>query len=201
MSKELKIVYQPFTALRPSPNNIRLHSPEQIAQIAASIKAFGFNVPIAVDGENNILAGEGRYLAVKSLQQYKKNIPTISLAHLSEAQKRAYIIADNQIALNSTWDPAKLSKEILELMEMEFDVSTIGFDNDQLLEILKDNSTLDKVTAVSSHTRSVGEAKEKTGKGKTSRLAVLVFCQSAEDQEEVFGQLSDQGFECKNTVI
>ncbi len=197
----LKIVELPFASLRPSPNNSRSHSPEQIAQIAASIKKFGFLVPILIDQDRNILAGEGRYLAVRSLPAYKKNVPTISLAHLTAAERRAYIIADNQIALNSTWDPGKLSKEVVELMEQDFDISTIGFDNDQLLEILKDSSTLDKVQAVGPYTRSTGEPKASAGTGKKSRLAVLVFCESVEDQEEVFSQLTDKGFECKNTLI
>lgn len=198
----LKIEYLPFTKLVPSPNNSRSHSPEQIAQIAASIKEFGFNVPVAIDENNNIIAGEGRYLAIRSMPAYKHKVPTIRLKHLTEAQQRAYIIADNQIALNSTWDEKKLYKEIGQLMNANFDLGTLGFSDDELSDLLKSVPTVEGLTAVSSHTRKQATEKEPSeGKGKTRRLAVLVFCKDATDQLEVYAQLTDQGFECQNAVI
>lgn len=199
--EELKIEYLPFASLVPSPNNSRAHSPEQIAQIASSIKQFGFNVPIAIDDKRNILAGEGRYLAVRSMAQYKKKVPTICLAHLTEAQRRAYIIADNQIALNSTWDEKKLTAELFALIDQDFNIGSLGFNEDQLKEIIKNPVHLEKISIVSGHTRTTGGEKPADGKGKTRRLAVLVYCETAQDQEELYGQLTDKGFECKNTVI
>ena len=98
----LEIVNKSTEELIPYVNNARTHSDEQINQIAGSIKEFGFNNPILLDGENGVVAGHGRLLAAKKLGL--KEVPCIELAHLTEAKKRAYILADNKIALNSGWD-------------------------------------------------------------------------------------------------
>ena len=94
-------------------NNARTHSDEQVLQICASIKEFGFTNPILTDGDNGIIAGHGRVMAAKKIGM--EEVPTIELSHLSEAQKKAYIIADNKLALNSGWDDAMLAIEFSEL--------------------------------------------------------------------------------------
>src|SRR5580692_1882876 len=113
--------------LIPWARNPRTHSDAQIAQIAASISQFGFNNPILVDTKAGIIAGHGRLLAARKLGLTK--VPVIVLDHLTEAQKRAYIIADNQLALNAGWDEEALRLELAALHEEDFDLSLIGFED------------------------------------------------------------------------
>jgi DNA modification methylase len=119
--------------LIPYASNSRTHSEEQIAQIAASIKEFSFLNPILVDGENGILCGHGRLLAARKLGM--KEVPTIDASHLSPAQRKAYIIADNKLALNAGWDMEMLSLEMGDLQDEGFDLSLIGFDETELANI------------------------------------------------------------------
>jgi ParB-like chromosome segregation protein Spo0J len=111
-------------------NNARTHSEQQVLQIAASIKEFGFNSPVLVDGENGIIAGHGRVLAAKKLNL--DEVPTIELKHLTKTQKKAYILADNRLALNSGWDNDLLALELGELSDDEFDLDLLGFDDTEL---------------------------------------------------------------------
>jgi DNA modification methylase len=120
--------------LIPYGRNPRTHSDTQIAQIAASISEFGFNSPILVDTTNGIIAGHGRLLAARKLGLTE--VPVIVLDHLSEAQKRAYIIADNQLALNAGWDEDLLRVELTALQQEDFDVSVIGFEDVELARLL-----------------------------------------------------------------
>ncbi len=120
--------------LIPWARNPRSHSDAQIAQIAASIAEFGFNNPILVDTKAGIIAGHGRLLAARKLGL--KEVPVIVLDHLSEAQKRAYIIADNQLALNAGWNDELLRIELAALQQEDFDLSLIGFEDDELARLL-----------------------------------------------------------------
>jgi len=115
--------------LIPYAKNSRTHSPEQIGQIAASIKEFGFRQPILVDGLG-IIAGHGRLLAAQKLGLSK--IPTIDCSDMTESQKKAYIIADNKIALNAGWDNDLLKLEITDLQEENFNIELLGFDISEL---------------------------------------------------------------------
>jgi DNA modification methylase len=126
----MKIEQRPIEALIPYINNSRKHSDEQVAQIAASIKEFGWTNPILVDGDNGLIAGHGRLLAARKLGMAK--VPVIELDHLSENQKKALIIADNKLALNSDWDNNLLMIELQELDSEDFDLSVLGFDQDEL---------------------------------------------------------------------
>jgi site-specific DNA-methyltransferase (adenine-specific) len=128
-----QIVYKRVNELIPYARNSRTHSDEQISQIMASIKEFGFTNPILTDGANGIIAGHGRILASQRLGI--EEVPTIELSHLTEAQKKAYIIADNKLALNSGWDEELLAIEMQELYNGGFDVDLIGFTMDELLEM------------------------------------------------------------------
>jgi DNA modification methylase len=120
--------------LIPFARNPRTHSDAQIAQIAASIAEFGFNNPILVDTKAGIIAGHGRLLAARKLGLTE--VPVIVLDHLTEAQKRAYIIADNQLALNAGWDEDLLRAELTALQEEEFDLDVIGFEDEELARLL-----------------------------------------------------------------
>lgn len=117
-------------ALIPYARNSRTHSDAQVAQIAASIREFGFTNPVLVDEANGIIAGHGRVLAARKLKM--ADVPAIRLSHLSEAQKRAYVIADNKLALNAGWDIELLRLEINDLRGLEFDVALTGFSTEEL---------------------------------------------------------------------
>ena len=130
----MKIEQRAIESLIPYINNSRKHSDEQVAQIAASIKEFGWTNPILVDGNNGLIAGHGRLLAARKLGMDK--VPTIELAHLSENQKKALIIADNKLALNSDWDNELLMIELQELNNVDYDLSVLGFDQDELNALL-----------------------------------------------------------------
>ncbi len=122
---DLAVQYLPLDDLEPYPNNPRTHSDAQVAQIAASIKEFGWTNPILVDGHNGVVAGHGRLLAAKSLGMGQ--VPVIELTGLTATQKRAYILADNKLAENAGWDFDRVAVEFGELKDVGFDVEVIGF--------------------------------------------------------------------------
>jgi DNA modification methylase len=124
----------PVAALVPYARNSRTHSEQQVAQIAASMREFGFTNPVLVDEAGGIIAGHGRVMAAKSLGLVE--VPCIRLAHLSEAQKRAYVIADNKLALNAGWDEAMLRLELEDLQAADFDLDLLGFNADELGALL-----------------------------------------------------------------
>jgi DNA modification methylase len=134
----INVVYVKTADLVPYVANSRTHSDEQVAQIAASIKEFGFTNPILTDGDNGIIAGHGRLMAARKLRLAE--VPTIALVGLTAAQKRAYVIADNKLALNAGWDAALLSSEIAGLGEDGFDLSLLGFNDSELAGLLVDKT-------------------------------------------------------------
>lgn len=139
--QKLKIVYRPLKDLIPYARNSRTHSSSQIAQIASSIKEFGWTQPILLDGTNGIIAGHGRFEAAFLLGI--QEVPTIDLAYLTESQKRAYVIADNKIALNSGWDEQMLALEIGDLRDAGFNIELLAFDPSELKDGDVDYSVLD----------------------------------------------------------
>ena len=130
--------------LVPYEKNARTHSPAQIQQIAASIQEFGFTNPILVDGADGILAGHGRLAAAKDMGL--AHVPVIVLDHLSAAQRKAYILADNQLALNAGWDLELLQQEVAALNLADFDLSLLGFSDTELANLWGDgeNAELDE---------------------------------------------------------
>jgi DNA modification methylase len=132
------------TALIPYAKNSRTHDDAQIAQIAASIKEFGWTNPILVDGDKGIIAGHGRLMAARKLGMAK--VPVIELKTLSKAQKQAYIIADNRLALNAGWDNTMLTIELNELLEDKFALEILGFDKDELDALLNPTQETEGLT-------------------------------------------------------
>lgn len=126
----MEIVYKKVENLIPYINNSRIHSEEQIDQICASINEFGFTNPLLIDEKDNIIAGHGRLLASKKLKM--EEVPCIILSGLTEAQKKAYVIADNKMALNAGWDEELLKLELENLKELDFDLNLTGFNIDEL---------------------------------------------------------------------
>ncbi len=131
----MQIEKRQLADLIPYINNSRKHSDDQVSQIAASIREFGWTNPILVDGDNGIIAGHGRIMAAKKLGMAE--VPVIELAHLSKEQRKALIIADNKLALNSDWDTNLLSIELADLQELGFDLNLTGFNADELANLLQ----------------------------------------------------------------
>jgi hypothetical protein len=129
-----RIEIWPTGRLVPYARNARTHSPEQVAQIAASIAEFGFNAPILVDSCAGIVAGHGRLLAARKLGLAE--VPVVVLDHLSETQRRAYVIADNRLAENAGWDEAALAAELRELEREGLDLALVGFSDGELEALL-----------------------------------------------------------------
>ncbi len=130
----LHIDYRPIESLIPYARNARTHSEEQIAQIAASIREFGFNNPILVDGQRGVIAGHGRILAARKLDM--TNLPVIELAHLTETQKRAFILAENKLTERAGWNDELLSLELADLEAAGFDLDLTGFDDGEIQSLL-----------------------------------------------------------------
>ena len=136
----MEIISKKIDDLIPYVNNTRTHTEEQVNQVASSIKEFGFTNPVLIDEQGGIIAGHCRVLASKKLKL--KEIPCIELEHLTEAQKKAYIIADNKLALNAGWNEELLKIEIESLKELNFDLDLLGFDSLELDDLLKEEEEI-----------------------------------------------------------
>jgi ParB-like chromosome segregation protein Spo0J len=174
----VKITQKKVTELIPYVNNSRTHSDEQVAQIAASIKEFGWTNPILVDGKNGIIAGHGRLLAARKLGH--KEVPTIELSELTDAQKRAYIIADNKLALNAGWDDEVLKLEIQQLSDLNFDLTLLGFDEVELAKMF--DEVVDE---------------EPEGENYQEVFNIIVECSNEAEQEKIFNRLDSEGYKCR----
>lgn len=176
----MKIEQRKVESLIPYVNNSRKHSDEQVAQIAASIKEFGWTNPILVDGNNGIIAGHGRLMAARKLAMDK--VPVIELAHLSDGQRKALIIADNKLALNSDWDFELLKIEMANLDGEGFNLDIIGFDANELSNIMFGEELNQK------------ELEEKEMK---SIYEIAVECKDENEQQSVFDMLTEKGYKCR----
>jgi ParB-like chromosome segregation protein Spo0J len=181
-----KIEHWPIDRLIPYARNARTHSDTQVAQIAASIREFGFTNPVLVDGEGNIIAGHGRVLAARKLGM--QEVPCIRLEHLTVAQRRAYIIADNKLALNAGWDEELLALELKELDDVGFDLELTGFSNQELSELM----------GLEEPTKQDGAID--TGINYQEKYAVLVECEDEAHQQSVFESLTAAGYKCRVLV-
>jgi len=135
----MKIEHVNIESLIPYAMNSRTHSDDQVAKIAASIKEFGFNNPVLIDDENTIIAGHGRVMAARKIGL--KDIPCVKLSHLSPAQRKAYIIADNRLALDAGWDMEILKAEFSALDELDFDISLTGFSSEEITDMFADKNS------------------------------------------------------------
>lgn len=131
-ARQMQIAYRPIAALKLDPKNPRLHSPRQVRQIARSIETFGFNVPVLIDATGKIVAGHGRVMACQQLGW--SEVPTIRLDHLTEAQARAFMIADNRLTENSVWDDRLLAEQLeaLSAMDLDFSLEITGFETGEI---------------------------------------------------------------------
>jgi DNA modification methylase len=131
-----QIAYRPVSGLKPYARNARTHSKKQVRQIADSISRFGFNNPVLVSDEGEIIAGHGRVMAAKLLGLTE--VPTLALSHLSAAERRAYVLADNKLALNAGWDIEILAIELQGLIDLDFDIGLTGFSLAEIDIVLDD---------------------------------------------------------------
>jgi len=136
--ENMSIEHRPVESLIPYARNARTHSDDQVAQIAASIRSFGFNNPILVDGDNGVIAGHGRVMAARQLGL--ETVPVIELAHLSERDRRAYIVIDNKLAERAGWDKELLALEIGDLADLGVDLAGLGFEAGELDDLLNDET-------------------------------------------------------------
>lgn len=193
---KLKVEWLAVDCLIPYANNPKEHPPEQVEQIAASIRAFGFNDPIAVDENNVVIEGHGRLLAAQELGL--KKVPVISLSHLSEGERKAYALAHNKLTLNSGWDVEKLQLELEGLQELDFEnLELTGFSLEELERFSLDES--DKLS-------EAGDIEDESEKTEVSiqyenQYGVIVQCESEAQQERVFTELSEAGYSCKVVVV
>ena len=139
MTPILNVEYRKVETLIPFARNPRTHSDAQIAKLAASIVEFGWTNPVLVDGSQGIIAGHGRLSAARKLGLAE--VPVIELTHLTQAQKRAYVIADNRLALDAGWDEEMLAAELAELSEAGYDLDLTGFDHDELSDLMAGEET------------------------------------------------------------
>lgn len=175
----LRIEYKSIDDLTLYAQNSRTHSEPQIAQLAESIKEFGWTNPILLDGENGIIAGHGRVLAAQLLGEI--SVPTIELKHLTELQKKAYIIADNKLALNAGWDNEMLSFEISGLKDAGYDFELTGF-------------SINEIKALNSINKIDDDFKEPIDE---SRNLLMIECVGERELEKLYEEMQERGFKCK----
>lgn len=157
----MEVIYKKVQDLIPYINNSRTHSEEQVNQIVASINEFGFTNPLLIDEKGSIIAGHGRLLASKKIGM--EEVPCIVLSGLTEAQKKAYIIADNKMALNAGWDEELLKIELENLKELDFDLDLTGFNVDELDDILGKNDEENEIVEDDFEVELPEEPKAKLG--------------------------------------
>ena len=189
MSKDYQYTKINIDEIKPYERNARIHSSKQIKQIMEAIKAFGFTNPLLIDDENNLIAGHGRLEAVKQLNiiDFKdkpiKELPAIIITGLSEADKKALIIADNKIAENASWDYDLLQAEFQELEAINYDLDLMGFDN--LDEIM--GADID----VEQETKEIKEVEI------NQKYELLIKCKNESELEQAYNENIEKGYECK----
>jgi ParB-like chromosome segregation protein Spo0J len=178
----VKIVSRRTADLIPYENNARQHSDDQIEQIAASIEEFGWMSPLLIDGTNGIIAGHARWLAARRLAMPR--VPCIEHSHLTDAQRRAYVLADNKLTLNATWDEAMLALELERLDTTEFDLSLIGFNERELSRLLD----------------GLGEGGDASSAPIDEHWAVIIDCTDEADQVALIERLQAEGRTVRGVV-
>lgn len=187
---ELSIKQSALNDLAPYAQNARTHDENQIEQIVNSIETFGFTNPILIDEKKQIIAGHGRFEAATRLNL--QTVPTITLANLTDAQKRAYVIADNQIALNAGWNLELLADELIALQDDDFSLDALGFSDDELADLLPGG--VDHIGQDDDFIfKPQGENQE-----KKESLDLIVSCESIAAKEKTFKNLLAQGLRVKS---
>lgn len=178
----MRIEQTSVEALVPYAMNSRTHSDAQVAQIAASIKEFGWTNPVLIDEEGGIIAGHGRVMAARKLGLTE--VPAIRLSHLTDIQKRAYVIADNKLALNAGWDEEVLKLELHALSGADYNLELTGFLGDELTKAM--------------YSEELAEPDDDEASGNyAEQYGVIVMCNDEQEQEAVYNRLTSMGMPCK----
>jgi len=172
-------------ALVPYAKNSRTHSEAQVAQLAAAIREFGFTNPVLIDERGGIIAGHGRVMAARSAGMVE--IPCIVLAGLSDAQRRAYVIADNKLALNAGWDEELLSAEIEVLVSLGVETNLLGFNEEEVASLLQDDG----------HNEGDKEPRGEKKIAEGINYQVVAQCASESEQAQLITRLENEGFKCR----
>lgn len=200
----LEIVLMPVADLLPYASNARTHSPEQIKKICASIKEFGFNNPILIDSKKGVIAGHGRLEAARHLDLLQ--VPTIELGHLSGAQKRAYILADNRLALDAGWDNSILANELALLAEDNFEIALVGFSQSEIDKLLTSTSELPSYPQAENKENSddtdgfipnIPDDDNSEIEPVAAVFQIRVTFEDEDQQQALFVELRDRGFKVK----
>ena len=170
MTSEMERV--PVDRLIPYINNARTHSPEQIKKLRASLREFGFVNPVIIDRDYNVIAGHGRIMAAK--EEGITEVPCVYADHLTEAQKKAYILADNRMALDAGWDEEMLRVEIEALQEMDYDPLLTGFDEKELAALFKDEGEDDDFDVEAELNRPAFLCPETSGTWESTRSSAAI---------------------------
>lgn len=173
---------RPVADLTPYARNARKHSPKQVDQIVASIKQWGFTVPVLVDEDGTIIAGHGRVMAANKMGL--QEVPVMVARGWTEPQRRAYVLADNQLAANSSWDQDLLAVEMGDLKAADFNLTTIGFSDREISRGLK---SLEPETAASVLSDDL-------------QFRIVVDCTSEDHQAELLTRLEEEGIACRPLI-
>ena len=177
----MQITYKAIDSLIPYVKNSRTHSDSQVAQIAASIKEFGFTNPVLLDEHGGIVAGHGRVMAARKLKL--DEVPTITLGWLTDTQRRAYVIADNKLALNAGWDDEMLRLELLELKDFGFSLDLTGFVSSELNNLFDENS--------------IENLPDEFDGEVGNKWQLLIEYENENQLADAFETFKQQGFQCK----
>jgi ParB-like chromosome segregation protein Spo0J len=171
--------------LIPYARNAKKHDAAQVSKLAGSIREFGFNNPVLIDKDNGIIAGHGRVMAAQKLEL--KDVPCIRLGHLTDTQRKAYILADNRLAeLGGGWDQEILKLELADLEDLDFDMDSIGFGSEDLADLdMKDEPKTSDADAVKI----------------LSCFEVVAECQHEEEQNMVYNILNEKGIKCRLATL
>jgi ParB-like chromosome segregation protein Spo0J len=176
-----RVERRPLNELIPAARNSRTHSDEQVAQIAASIKEWGWTVPVLIDESGELIAGHGRVLAAKTLGL--DTVPVMTATGWSDAKKRAYLIADNKLPLNAEWDSTLLKLELAELKKADFDLGLMGFDKHEIALMLKDVTAQDTSPQLTD-----------------MKYSVVVRCDDELHQTELLDRFETEGLKCQALI-
>ena len=175
----------PVEKLVPYARNARVHGEKQILQLRSSLREFGFIAPIIIDKKFNIIAGHARFEAAKA--ESMTEVPCIFAEHLTETQKKAYIITDNKLALNSEWDDEILALEFEELKESDFNLNLLGFDEKEIEKYFNSGAA----------DGASGQISGENSFTYKEQYGVIVMCSDENNQREVYEKLLEMGYECK----
>jgi ParB-like chromosome segregation protein Spo0J len=183
---KLEITYLKETDITPYINNTRTHSPEQIEKLKSSIKEFGIATPIGIHN-GTIVYGHARFEALKALGYTE--FPTVDLSYMTEAQRKAYVIADNRLSLDAGWDEEMLSVEMQGLQDLGFDLELTGFEKFEIDELFGDEDS-----------EIESEVKDLSGEQKDG-YEIIIECDGELQQEELYYKFTNEGLKCRTSIL